>query len=193
MHPLALLFSPSLADVYTYPVKSVNLDRAAPVTYYNGFQSSSFPTWTSVAEAHMVYAVSTSDGGVVMCGKGAETGTIYHEAIVAKVTSSGTASWAWQSNALGEHEVCSGLAQLPNGGDILVAGYRTVSGIATGFLTKLSLATGAESWTSHALLPAASTGAYSALESVSVDPTLGVLVLGISNIPNTDESERSAA
>eukprot|EP00966_Prymnesium_polylepis_P033174 771557-Prymnesium_polylepis.1 len=77
--------SPVLGDVYTYPVKSVNLASAASVTFYNGFSTTSFSAFGSaLSEAHMVYGISTSDGGMVMCGKGAESGSIYQEAVVAK-------------------------------------------------------------------------------------------------------------
>eukprot|EP00966_Prymnesium_polylepis_P303262 7004980-Prymnesium_polylepis.1 len=89
-----------------------------------------------------------------MCGKGAETGYTTNEAIVLKVSSAGSALWAWRSGRIGGEEVCNGVAQLPNGGDILVAGFETSSsGVSRGYITKLALATGAEAWSTRRSSP----------------------------------------
>ena len=123
-----------------------------------------------------------------MCGKAAESDASSNlDAAVMKVSSSGAFQWGWRSNLLGANDVCNGLAQLPSGGDILMAGYQTVNDRPTGCIMKLSLSAGAPGWTSYALFPTSSTNSFSALESVSVSSTYGVLVPGIYNIPTSDE------
>eukprot|EP00966_Prymnesium_polylepis_P295607 6826923-Prymnesium_polylepis.1 len=135
----------------------------------------------------MVYVIETSDDGAVICGYGAEAGTAFKEAVVMKVTSAGATVWAWRSGAIGQNEVCNSVVQLPSGVDILIAGYKTVSSVATGFVTKLSLSTGAAMWASDMLFPASESGLHSALESLSVSATHGVLVAGLNNIADTSE------
>ena len=188
---LALL-EPALADWYTYPVKSINLTSAATPVFYNGYWPGNYAGFGELGEAHMVYGIATSDGGVVMCGKGAEgvedtPGAAFVDAVVMKTDADGTVQWTWRSNVLNSNDVCSGMAQLPSGGDVLVAGYETLSNVATGFIAALNLSTGAPSWSSFASFPAASTGSHSALESVSVSSSDGVLVPGVYGISTNDE------
>ena len=171
-------------------MKSINLASAAAPVFYNGYAPGTYTAaFGSLGEVHFVYGIGTSDGGIVMCGKASETdGSANLDAVVMKVTAStGTFLWGWRSNILSANEVCNGLAQLPSGGDILMAGYQTVSSRPTGCLMKLSLTTGTPGWSSYALFPASSTNSFSALESVSVSATYGVLVPGVYNIPTSDE------
>ena len=169
--------STARADAHTYPVKSINLASAAPIIWYTGFGPSDLASLPDdVGEAHLVYGIELSDGGVVACGKLYETaGGSYLDAIAIKFAHDGTPSWAWRSNISNTNEVCNGLAQLPDG-DILIAGYKTTGANPIGCIMKVSLASGTAAWSTYAEFPSSSTGAYSALESVSVDASHGVLV-----------------
>ena len=166
------LIDAALAEWYTYPVKSINLTTAATPVFYNGYSPTDYPGFGSLGEAHMVYGIGTDDGGVVMCGKAAEggegtPGEAFLDAAVMKTDAAGTVQWTWRTNRLNSNDACNGLAQLPSGGDILVAGYETLNSLAYGFIAKLNLTTGVPTWSSFASFPAASVGSNSALESVS--------------------------
>ena len=138
-----------------------------------------------VIGTHLVYGIATSDGGVVVCGVGEEgepgvEGNLLNDALVAKFNSNGSSVWGVRIGSEIADDGCVGVTQLPDGGDIVMAGYIEDNGIRTGMLAKLSLATGAQTWIAQ--FPAAATDAWSALENVVAHPTLGVLVLGEKNI-----------
>ena len=43
------------------------------------------------------------------------------DAVAVKISSAGAIVWAWRTNILNSNEVCSGMAELPAGGGVLVA------------------------------------------------------------------------
>ena len=122
-------------------------------------------------------------------GEPGTQGNLLNDAVVAKFASDG--SWVWGATIGSENadDGCVGLTQLPNGGDIVMAGYKTAGGQRSGMLAKLSLTTGAPTWSSNPLFPAAANNAWSALENVVAHPTLGVLVMGEKNIVGSPMNE----
>ena len=63
-----------------------------------------------------------------------------------RLAASGKLLWQWASGHRFD-DVANSVVQLPGGGDIIIAGYRNISGVARRTLTKLSIATGSELWT----------------------------------------------
>eukprot|EP00966_Prymnesium_polylepis_P143797 3319614-Prymnesium_polylepis.3 len=81
---LLLLLRPraTSGDVYTYPVKSINLTSAATPLSYNVDDG-------NVGDPHPVHGIETSDGGHVLVGKGAR-GTTGVSAFAIKLNTDGT-------------------------------------------------------------------------------------------------------
>jgi len=139
---LALLES-ALADIYTYPVKSINLGSAMAPAWYEGMDPSG--QYGPVTDFHPVHGTTASDGGFVVVGMARESeSTETKEAFALKFSSSGSFVWGWKSGSSGE-DAANAVLEL-SGGDLLVAGYRTVNGEAKSSLTKLS-ESGSEIWT----------------------------------------------
>ena len=132
-------------NAYTFPVKSINLNQAQRIEFYVAPDVSTH----GLFDVHPVHGCATSDGGYVMAGKSLEAdgARAKRRAFAIKLSSTGQLLWVWGSGAAGVHDAANAVMQLPAGGDLIVAGYRTVSGIAQRSLTKLSLATGNEIWT----------------------------------------------
>ena len=147
---LALFVTPVWAGVNTFPVKSVNLDTAQEVSFYKTKSARQI----GIEDAHAVVAIESSDGGYVLAGKGMECGDLCSgnqkrrkvEACAVKLSSTGEYVWGWRSNVENPDDVANGVVQLPDGGDVVVAGYRTVDGAASHCLSKLEVFTGAEAW-----------------------------------------------
>ena len=98
------------ADVYTFPVKSVNLDIAMSPSFY---AASGVDSLAPVTDFHPVHGLQTSDGGYVGVGKGAEVeGGSAREAFAVKFSSSGALSWAWKSGVAGD-DVANAVARRP--------------------------------------------------------------------------------
>ena len=90
-----LLVSGARGDYDNFPVKSENIDAALPIAYYEQYTLQSY----SIADAHPVTGLETSDGGFVLCGKALEadaTGSP-REAFAVKFTGS-TIAWFWKSS-----------------------------------------------------------------------------------------------
>ena len=67
-------------------------------------------------------------------------------------------------------DVANACAQLPNGGDVIVVGYRVVSSVARRSITKLGISTGAEAWTATDFGDAAgSHGAWEGIDFTAAD------------------------
>jgi hypothetical protein len=130
-----------------------------------------------VIDPHPVEGIQTSDGHFVLAGKGLEA-DYTHEAFAVKIDgTTGAQLWLWPPPQYaagcsadcdpvsyangGKWDNAASLAQLPNGGDVLIAGYREVGtyvapdieGVSTTYgvthatVTRLNLATGVEVWT----------------------------------------------
>ena len=188
---LVLLLLPCLAAaaVNTFPTKSVNLDAAPPPEFYNAVAFAGAAG--DLEDPHPVHGIETSDGGFVFVGKALECGdscgagqsSSATEAFALKISADGTTTqWGWRSNSPGP-DVANSVAELPNGGGILVAGFRTASDgtstVAKRSVTKLDLATGAETgWgTATDFGDSAATG-HGAWESIVIEESKGVVLLG---------------
>ena len=135
----------------TFPVKSKNLNLAPPVDVYISPDVSPF----SIFDVHPVHGCLASDGAYMLTGKALESdGGTNKKAFAVKINEvTGNIMWVWGSSATGVDDAANAILQLPGtnvlgtGGDLIVAGYRVVNGVAQRSLTKLDLATGAETWT----------------------------------------------
>ena len=91
---------PACADdkcVDTYPVKSQKLTAAPSVAWYTDWRNEQskldqFFGGEGLIGTHLVYSISTSDGGFAVCGVGEESepagdGSLLNNAIAAKFTS----------------------------------------------------------------------------------------------------------
>lgn len=124
-----------------FPVKSTNIAAAPGVASYMAASLESYNAF----DAHAVHGASLADGGVVMAGKALKAeGSETKMAFCVKITG-GEISWVWKSTET--PSAANAVLQLPGGGDLLVVGYRSVGGVFKRSITKLSAATGAETWT----------------------------------------------
>ena len=190
--------APCATCVDTYPVKSYNLASAPQVDWYVDWRNSDAALTTFFGNnegyigTHMVYSIATSDGGVAVCGVGEEgettaTGALVNDAIVAKFSSTGAWQWGAFIGQVGKDDACVGMTQLPNGGDIVISGFVTqTTGVSIGMMAKLSLATGAQTWSTLALFPAASSTSWSVIEMVQATAD-GVLVMGEKSVTPNEE------
>ena len=60
-----------MGDAYTYGVKSINLDSAFGVSFFNIVSNGAISSMGSVTDMHAVHGIQVSDGSYVFCGKGA--------------------------------------------------------------------------------------------------------------------------
>ena len=200
---LTLLFAQAVLGDYTnFPVKSLKPGDAATISFYNAIAFTGKAG--NLEDPHPVHGIETSDGGFVYVGKalecraggggeasncGAGQDASKTEAYALKINAQGTATaWAWTSGSAGQNDVANSVAQLPGGGAVLVAGFRTVGGILKRSVTKLDLATGAEVvWTATDFgdLSPTSNGAW---ESIHIDAaTSNVMLGGLKNKPDQTE------
>ena len=83
---LASCLTPSVpvhAAVDNYPVKSINIENAPGVEYYETFTLNNLFGYE--ADPHAVHGIQTYDGGYVMCGKATESNGGGSDAFVVKV------------------------------------------------------------------------------------------------------------
>jgi len=108
-----------------YPIKSINLDSAPNVDYYETYSLNN-NLFDYFADPHAVHGSETSDGGYVVCGKAteSESGGATSNAFVVKLNANGSYGWGWQSNLGGKLDACNAVVELPNGGGILAVGYQ---------------------------------------------------------------------
>ena len=128
----------------------------------------------------------------VLAGKGVESeegdGASRRDAFAVRLGADGSREWTYKSNAQGAglSDLANAVLQLPNGGDILVAGAQQENGEYRRSLTRLSLATGSAAWTATSFGDAAGTnGAWENLELTSDGQS--VLLAGLKGKPDTDE------
>lgn len=170
----------TFADVYTYPVKSVNLASAYTPSFYVALEGSQL---APVTDLHPVHGIQTSDGGYVLTGKGVEQdGSSIKEAWAVKLNSAGGFVWAWRSNITGD-DAANAVVQLPGNGDLLIAGWRKLGSVGHRSLTKLAHASGVEIWTGTFGDSASSNGAWEMICLTSD----GVVLAGLHQKPSTSE------
>mmetsp|Transcript_3708 Transcript_3708/g.7029 ORF Transcript_3708/g.7029 Transcript_3708/m.7029 type:complete len:525 (-) Transcript_3708:75-1649(-) len=159
----AILASTTLADTYTYPVKSINLDSAASPVYYSAFRPDQMSIGRTV-DPHAVHGTEIAPSTVLLSGKGqqSESSSTTDAFAVALSSSTGAKSWSWTSAHDG-NDAANAATVLPASGEVLVAGWREVSGVGCRSVTKLS-ATGTEAYTAVAF--GDSSGAHGAFEMV---------------------------
>ena len=164
---LSLVHGAAIGLAWTYPVKSINLQTAPSVLWYEQFKSASLSPDGLLADAAAGYGVATSDGGFVACGAGNENeDSTNAESFAVKVSSTGSKLWAWKSGHAGASDAAIGCTQLPNGGDILVVGRYDIGGVIKRSVTKLSLTTGLPVWLATDFGDAA--GSFGAWETVDI-------------------------
>ena len=160
--PVSFLVAPACGAYDNFPVKSVNMNAAQSIAFYKSHTAYQI----SLEDAHPVYGFEASDGGFVFCGKGMESETSSNfEAFAVKFSASGDYAWGWKSNVVGM-DAANACLQLPSNGDIIVVGHRLVGGVIKRSITKLSLTTGAEAWTSTDF--GDSTGSHGAWEGIEL-------------------------
>ena len=136
---------PDHDQVYNFPVKSQNMDKAHTADFYAGPDLSSY----GMHDVHPVHGAMLSDGSYVLVGKAVEgDDSFIKKSFAVKMSATGSVEWVWSSPNDGVDDASNSAIQLPNGGDIVVAGYKSVGGVLQRSLTKLSLASGQEEWTS---------------------------------------------
>ena len=173
----------STSYAYTFPVKSINLAQAQPLSFYVSPPVDSY----GLFDVHPVHGCVCADGGVVMAGKALESeesSTL--RAFAIKLSASGSLVWVWGSAAAGANDAANAVLQLPGGGDLVVAGYRAVGGVNQRSLTRLALSSGVEVWT--ATWPSASQQMHGAWEmaQLTTDGT-AVLLAGLHDSDDKDE------
>eukprot|EP01063_Lacrimia_lanifica_P024835 TRINITY_DN3265_c0_g1_i14.p1 TRINITY_DN3265_c0_g1~~TRINITY_DN3265_c0_g1_i14.p1 ORF type:complete len:564 (+),score=190.12 TRINITY_DN3265_c0_g1_i14:51-1742(+) len=179
---LCALVVQALGDVYTYPVKSINLDNAPAVEFYTANDGASL---NPVGDLHAVHGIETSDGGYVLVGKGIESEetaeAAIHEAFAVRLDSAGQMTWAWRSGVAGG-DAANAVAQVSDT-HIAVVGWRTVGTQGRRCITQLKLSDGTEEWTADDLGDSDQTGAYEMIEMNGDD----VYLSGLHKKGNTDE------
>ena len=85
---VAALFSCSLCDWDTFPVKSINLNAAPSIEFYEREMLAQL----GVFDPHAVAGIAASDGSYILVGKGLESeSSSSREAFAAKLSASGQA------------------------------------------------------------------------------------------------------
>ena len=169
-------------NVYSYPAKSVNPNKASPA-FYTAYGD-------IIEDAHPVAGIPTSNGnghgGYVLCGKGMEAeDRSENDAFAVRLDTEGKLIWKWKSGQQRRDDVANAVVQLPNGGDLLVVGFRTVNSVAKRAITKLDFATGKEKWT---MTFDDSRGSHGAFEMATVSANAKyVYVSGLHKKPSNQE------
>eukprot|EP00746_Dinoflagellata_sp_MGD_P140234 gnl/MRDRNA2_/MRDRNA2_73520_c0_seq1.p1 gnl/MRDRNA2_/MRDRNA2_73520_c0~~gnl/MRDRNA2_/MRDRNA2_73520_c0_seq1.p1 ORF type:complete len:550 (+),score=59.68 gnl/MRDRNA2_/MRDRNA2_73520_c0_seq1:133-1782(+) len=132
---------------YTFAEKSLNLEDASAMVSYSHTPVNSMGC--DVEDAHPVEGIQLESGGYFLVGKAKEgPGNKPMEAFAVMFNSTGHMKCCWQSNHSG-YDVANSIVQLPTDGEeVIVAGYRQISGVSKRCLTKLNSTTCAEIWTS---------------------------------------------
>ena len=166
-------FSRSLARTYTYPVKSINLDRAPEAIRYTGLnpEANSWNTNT-ILDPHAVHGITASDGSQILVGK-ANSSSTKQDAFCIKVSSTGGVIWTWQSNAPGNdaaNAVMELTSQQDNSKQLMVVGWKERNKIGRRSITVLSLDTGKVIWYLDDAF-GDSQNSHGAFEMVDIDDT----------------------
>jgi len=168
---LANLAGIVLAAYDTFSVKSVNLESADAVSFFEKHSSAA----VGIADAHAVYGVEASDGGLVVIGKGLHSeANPSPRAFAAKLDATGYhIEWTWSMSV---DSGANSVLELPGANGLLVSGYQKVQGTYRASLTRLSLATGVEVWT--ATFAGGSNALHSAWEAMDLTMDGASILLG---------------
>ena len=119
------------ADVYNYPVKSINLADAMNVSFYVMNDGSPM---SPVEDFHPVHGMQSSSGSFILAGKGIEGS--YTKAFAIKLSSTGAYEASWVCNATSS--AANAVVEMRFDHDnTIVAGWRNDSGVGHRFITKL--------------------------------------------------------
>jgi len=169
----------ALADNYNFAAKSVNLPAAYRAEFFKAHHMTAelYPA----ADAAACTGVELADGSYLLGGNAIESDeSTIGEGFATKLNSQGDIVWAWKSGVNGTDGILS-VAQLPNG-ELLAAGYRYIGSTIKRSLTKLNQTTGAEVWS---MTDFGDNTAHGLWEMIEVDPTHGVILSGLGEMPGT--------
>ena len=174
------LVAPAHGAWDNFVVKSLNISAAQSIAFYKAHGG-------LLEDSHPVYGFEASDGSLIFCGKGLESELNTNpEGFVVKFSASGDYVWGWRSNVANAKDAANACLQLPNGGDVIVVGFRSVGAVLKRSITKLSLATGAEAWTATDFGDsAANHGAWEGIELTAAGDF--AYACGYTGKPDTDE------
>eukprot|EP00948_MAST-09A_sp_MAST-9A-sp1_P001117 g1117.t1 len=174
---LYMIFLEGKADVYTFPVKSIDLSKALSVQLYAAIPSDSI---SGIEDLHPVHGIQLTDGTYLVCGKGIVNSNSM--SFVMRVSKTGKYLWGWKSDVTGT-DACNAVLQL-NNDEVLAVGYQTVGTNGHRYIVKLKLTDGSLLWTAKSFGDGAgSTGAYEMI-SKSSD---AVYLSGLMEKPDLDE------
>ena len=123
----------------TFPVKSLNLTSAQVIDMYEVFEHNTF---SSMSDPHPVHGTQivggTLDGGFAFVGKALRCeACLDTDGFLAVANSSGKLHWMWATGNIG-NEYFNAVVQLPNGGDLLIAGAQVLDGVIKRTLTRVN-------------------------------------------------------
>ena len=159
-----------------FPVKSINESIGDPISFYT-FGSN---YQTGLNDGNVVHGIEAADGSFILVGRGV------NGAHAVRFDWQGNHVWTWNSGVV--REASNQVMQLPNGGDILIAGLTILGGVYYRSVTRLALVTGSVVYNATGF--GDSPGSHGAWETMdfTYDKT-GVLLGGFRGKPNTNEFE----
>lgn len=181
----ASLVESQMGDVYTYPVKSINLAASPKPEFFIQDSMDSV-----VEDAHGVHGIQVSDGYIVCGGGKQKVGAdwqtkhpgqkLSNDAFVSKFMNEGYVEWTFNPGHKGG-DACNAVTELPDG-SILAAGYQIVGGIGKRTIHRLNGTTGKKIWTADNFGDVTTHGAY---EMINFNNGCGngVLVSGLAKRP----------
>ena len=128
-----------------FPLRSTNVNGSQPVEFYVSPDIGAY----GLVDPHPVHGTLLLDGGYVMAGKAleCEAAGATRRAFAVKLNATGSIMWVWSSTTASSSDAANAVLQLPNGGELIVVGYRTLGGVPQRTITQLSLGSGVEAWT----------------------------------------------
>lgn len=166
---------------YTFPVKSRNLENASPVEFYYSPDVVNTQSY-GLFDAHPVCGGLTSDGGYLMAGKAMESDIDGSKtrSFAVRLKSTGAIAWVWKSPKNGKDDAANAVLQLPNDGDVIVVGFRSVEGKFQRSITKIAFSDGTEIFT--ASWPATNAAHHGAWENAELTKDgAAVILAGLTN------------
>ena len=133
-------------------------------------------------DAHPVCGGLTSDGGYLMAGKAMESDIDESKtrSFAVRLTSTGAIKWVWASQPNQKDDAANAVLQLPNGGDVIVVGFRSVDGTFQRSITKIAFSNGTEIFT--ASWPATNAAHHGAWENAELTKNgTAVILAGLTN------------
>ncbi len=176
------------SGVYTFPVKSANLDAALPVAFYTVNNADMGPAFGTTADLHAVHGCQTADGGYVMCGKGLESDeSPVTESFCIKYDGTGATVWGWSSGWTGS-DAANAVVPVSDT-EVAVVGWKTEGSDGRRYITKLNAATGTPVWTTTDFANAAGTTSF--FEMIHIDGNDVYLAGGINKADTGEMSFKS--